>query len=161
MKRNSPLAIQAAAKPRLGRHLSRWKNKEKATIKSMLVDLAIVYKLTVTYSRPQFDKPEMHRYSKQIQLELSDKFSEQCRRKLQTTSSKKSNVLKFGTYKHPLVSIKNGFIQRIFQNENKKNQYENKQKTYQCQKKHRSQLGPANEAALLNRPCSVYHVGIP
>lgn len=57
MKRNKPNAISVADMPRVGRQRSKRSSRANATINKMLLDFAIVNKLTVTYSNAQFDKP--------------------------------------------------------------------------------------------------------
>lgn len=58
MKRNKPNVISPADITRIGRHRSKCNSRANVTINKMLLDFAIVKKLTVTYLRPQFDKPE-------------------------------------------------------------------------------------------------------
>lgn len=58
VKRNKPDAISPADMTRMGRHRSKCNSKANATINKILLDFAIVKKLTVTYFRPQFDKPK-------------------------------------------------------------------------------------------------------
>lgn len=59
VNKNNPTAIRVADTPRIGFQRSSRRNKENATIKSIQLDLAMVYKLTVIYSKAQLDSPEL------------------------------------------------------------------------------------------------------